>query len=89
MLDCNGIMWKLRMIKSQAELEYMREASRITCASYEYLLDNVRTGMTEKEIHKIVQIGMIREGCEVDNFVVVTAGDMRYSSMESMAPRIM
>lgn len=80
-VDCNGIMWKLRMIKSQAELEYMREASRITCASYEYLLDNVRTGMTEKEIHKIVQIGMIREGCEVDNFVVVTAGDMRYSSM--------
>lgn len=75
------IIWKLRMIKSPAELEYMREASRITLAAYDYLLERVKVGMTEKEIHKIVEVGMIQEGCEVDNFVVVTAGDMRYSSM--------
>lgn len=76
-----GVVWKLRMLKSPAELDCMREASRMTLAAYDYLLERVSVGMTEKDIHKIVEIGMLQEGCEQDNFVVVTAGAMRYSSM--------
>ena len=75
------IIWKLRMVKSHAELACMREASRLTLAGYHYMLERVHAGMTEKDVHKLVEIGMLQEGCEQDNFVVVTAGDMRYSSM--------
>ena len=75
------ITWKLRMVKSPKELEYMKEATRITCCGFEELVKRVKVGMTEREMHKIVASTMMEEGCEQEYFLLIGAGKNRYNIM--------
>jgi len=79
-----GITWELRMVKSPAELECMKEATRITCCGYEALISNARKGMTEKEMQMIVASEMMSQGCEQEYFLSIGAGPERYSIMNPL-----
>jgi Xaa-Pro aminopeptidase len=48
--DASGLIWSLRMAKSKAEIEHIRKACGILNEAYVELLDNLREGMTEKEV---------------------------------------
>jgi len=83
--SCSGVMWELRMLKSSKELEFMREACRITDAGYNALLKVVKAGMSEKEIQKIVARAMMDEGGELQGFLIVNSGSERYNMMNPWA----
>lgn len=80
-VNATDITWKLRMVKSPRELAYMKEASRLTCCGFEALIKQVKAGMTEREMHRIVATEMMREGCEQEYFLLIGAGRERYNIM--------
>jgi Xaa-Pro aminopeptidase len=63
-VDASDILLTLRAIKSEAELERMRMACRITVRGFNRALDEVRVGMTVLEVAHLVRKHMIDEGAE-------------------------
>ena len=60
------LMLDLRMIKSENELACQREAARITHLTFDYVLENIRPGMTETQVvglalGKMHELGADRE----------------------------
>lgn len=76
--SCSGLMWILRRVKSKKEIEYMKEACRITDASFDALVKTIKAGMSEKEVRKIMGRTMLDEGADLDGFIVVVSGKDRY-----------
>jgi Xaa-Pro aminopeptidase len=52
--SCASLMWRLRMIKSPQEIAYLKEACRISDSAFNAMIKNVKEGMTEKDIQKIM-----------------------------------
>jgi Xaa-Pro dipeptidase len=70
MQDCdfvNGseILWRLRLIKTPLEIEYLRKACEITGKAYEYVFRSLRVGMTEKESCRLLVEGMVKGGADI------------------------
>jgi len=62
----DDIVNDLRMIKTENELACMKEAARITAAAFDYVIENMRPGMTESQVvglalGKIHELGAERE----------------------------
>jgi Xaa-Pro aminopeptidase len=76
--SCSGLMWKLRRVKSKKEIEYMKEACRITDVSFDAVVKAIKVGMNEKEVRKIMGRTMLDEGADLDGFIVVGSGKDRY-----------
>jgi Xaa-Pro aminopeptidase len=53
-IDASDLFWGVRMVKSNAEVEYMRKACSISSQAFEACFKNVRPGMTEKDAAKIL-----------------------------------
>jgi len=47
--DASGLIWKLRAVKSEAELEYVRRACKINCDMYSVAFNSVFPGKTTEE----------------------------------------
>jgi Xaa-Pro aminopeptidase len=53
-IDASDLLWGLRMVKSDAEVEYMRKACSISSQAFETCFNTVKPGMTEKDAAKIL-----------------------------------
>ena len=53
-VDVAPTLWRLRAIKSELEVDKLREAARITMEGYRAGFDAVREGMTEKELAAVI-----------------------------------
>lgn len=62
--DAAGMVERLRMVKSPAEIAHIEEACRITEAGMQAAIDNFRIGMTEAELAAHVHFEMTRLGSE-------------------------
>ena len=62
--DADGMVERLRMVKSPAEIAHIEEACRITEAGMQAAIDNFRIGMTEAELAAHVHFEMTRLGSE-------------------------
>jgi Xaa-Pro aminopeptidase len=56
------VLWNIRMIKSQHEIERLRHSAQITNRAQEGLRDYVHPGMNELEIGKFLRLAQIEEG---------------------------
>lgn len=70
-VDASEVLIRLRMIKSQAEIDLIRRACRITGKAFEKLFSTVKLGMTEREILKMMFIYMLEEGADMPGFATV------------------
>lgn len=70
----SGAIWKLRCIKSPREVEYMREACRITDKAVEAAIDVIREGISEREVGKTLGITMLQEGADIPRSLSVSSG---------------
>ncbi len=52
-VDASSLFWKLRMVKSMAEVKLARKACQITSKAFQVCFESIATGMTEKEIGEI------------------------------------
>lgn len=63
-IDCTGIVEKLRLIKSQYEIDIMKKAARATEAGMRAGLDAVQVGATENDIAAEIHHAMFKAGGE-------------------------
>ncbi len=68
------VLYSLRAVKSSAEIEYMRQAQALTDETFEYILDYIRPGKTEKAISLEMEFYMRKRGSEgvAFDFIVVS-----------------
>lgn len=63
-IDGSDIMWKLRIKKSEAEIDCLRKSGEIASKSFDVLFDNLREGMTERDIAQILITTFMKLGAD-------------------------
>ncbi len=79
-----GPIWKLRSIKSHREIEYMREACRISDKAVEAVVNFVQEGKTEKEMGRILGTTMLEEGADMPRSLSVSSGVGSYDVLNGL-----
>ena len=70
------IIEEMRSIKNREELVYIKEAQKLTDKTFEYILNNIKEGRTEKEIMLDMEFYMRRLGSEGVSFdFIVVSGE--------------
>jgi Xaa-Pro aminopeptidase len=75
--DGSEVIWRQRMIKSEAEIALIRRACAITSRAYARLFDEVHEGMTEEEVARTFVRIHAEEGSGV-TWMVITSGPGNY-----------
>jgi Xaa-Pro aminopeptidase len=78
-IDASNILWELRMMKSEAEIDCIRKACEITSKAFEKCFSDISSGMTEKEATKILYDTTVEEGGS-SVWVVGNSGPYNYES---------
>jgi Xaa-Pro aminopeptidase len=78
LIDAAPAIWRVRMRKSEAEIECLRRACAIVDATYEQLFAEVRAGMTEREIARRVGVLMLENGADRVGWIMMTSGQGQY-----------
>jgi Xaa-Pro aminopeptidase len=80
-VDGSDAIWALRMIKSTAEAEVMREVCDHTCEAFRVGFDALRGGMTERELAGIILAEMARLTNSRPGFIGIRSGRLKYTMM--------
>jgi len=73
----DSLVMSLRMIKSDAEIACMRYAGQITAKTFDYVLENIKPGMTELQVRGLAVGKMYELGAENEsypNWILAGAG---------------
>ena len=84
-VDAAEALWGLRIIKSPAEIAYLRRSAAIASVAYRELFAGVRPGMTEQDVFAAFVASTIRQGAERPGYVPVHSGAGHYHRI-SMGP---
>src|SRR5207247_10114754 len=75
LVDAANLLWRLRMVKSEAENDRIRRACRITARAYDRFFPQAEVGMTEVELGRLFQRAAAAEGAQSSAcFVLVGRG---------------
>jgi Xaa-Pro dipeptidase len=74
-VDGAELIWKLRMIKSESELDRVRIAARAASRAAERAFGEIKEGMTEIEFAHLIGLRMMEEGASRPHIIVCTSGD--------------
>jgi Xaa-Pro dipeptidase len=77
-VDAADLLWKLRLTKSPAEIEYLRRSNEITSTAYSETFATLREGMTEREIYAAWVMSAFRQGAERPGYLPMTSGEGNY-----------
>ncbi len=74
--DCSQSIWNLRMIKSPAEIELLREAGRIAVKAHIELMKATRPGMHEYELAALYEYFCKKEGAQnLAYYMIICSGE--------------
>ena len=79
LVDCNSVLFELRLVKSQFEINSLTEVARIADAAYETLMQADLVGMTEIQAAVIIEGAARREGAEHIIFNVFGSGERTHT----------
>ncbi len=79
--DASPLIWRLRMVKSPAEIARIERACRIGSDAYAALPGQLSAGMNEHEIARIFRTELTRQGADAIPFMAVTAGAGGYDQI--------
>lgn len=82
-VDAASIIWKQRLIKSEAEITAHRQACDIADKAYTAAFSQAREGMSEKEVARIFGQTIFKEGGE-QGFCIVLSGSGNYGRVAGM-----
>ena len=89
-MDVAPLLWKMRAIKSEAEMVYMRRVCQINCAMYDIAFNSVILGKTtEEDVFRTMAKAAFEMGCMAYDTMGIRSGADRYGHGNSMpTPRI-
>ena len=77
-VDASDAIWALRMRKSAAEVDCLRESCRVTDSAFERLFPALRPGMTERDIARLMGQLLLEEGADRVGWIMMTSGRGQY-----------
>ncbi len=75
--DKSNMVWKLRMIKDETELNYMRRAAELTSEGMKAAIQTVKAGLREFEVAAEIEYAMRRRGSGGVAFDTTVASGVR------------
>jgi Xaa-Pro aminopeptidase len=81
----SGPIWKLRSIKSPLEIQYMKEACRITDKAIEAAVDFIQEGRSEKEVSMVLGMTMMKEGADFPRSLSISSGVGNYDVINGLS----
>ncbi|MBV8911838.1 MAG: aminopeptidase P family protein [Acetobacteraceae bacterium] len=82
-VDASALMFRLRMVKSQAEIARIGAAAATVSAGFAALPGQIRSGMTEREACRSLQIDLVRRGIEKIPYMIAASGPGGYETINS------
>lgn len=77
-VDAAPAIWPLRLRKSPAELDSMREACRVTDAALARFFTELRPEMTERDMARLLGQYLLAEGADAIDWIMLTSGQGNY-----------
>jgi Xaa-Pro aminopeptidase len=77
LVDASSMLWNLRMIKSEVEIECIRQACDFVDRAYAHTFRSFQPGMNERDIFRIMQDSLHKSEGD-DTFLVITSGEGNY-----------
>ena len=74
-IDASPILWELRMIKSNAEIDKIKHICKITSDAYENLPCLIKVGDSEIDVAGKLKIDLISRGVDTISFLPVVSGE--------------
>ena len=74
-IDASSILWELRLIKSNAEIDKIKHICKIVSNSFENLPSLINKGDTERDIAKKMKIDLISRGADSIPYLPVISGE--------------
>lgn len=81
MIDVSTSVREIRSVKSAAEVAKIRFACEVTAASFDYLREYLRAGMTEREACKAMHLEMLRLGADSCPYLISASGQGGYDNI--------
>lgn len=78
LVDAGSLLWDLRMIKSEREIEALRKACDATTKAFERGFSELKPGMTERELAGIIMAELALQTNELPGFLMVRSGKLKY-----------
>ncbi len=72
-IDFANVVEKLRLVKTEAEIDLIKKAVEITDKAYSYVIENVKPGMTEMEVKLMAENQHMLLGAESQSFSAIVA----------------
>jgi Xaa-Pro dipeptidase len=82
-VDASAMMFRLRMVKSGAEIARIRAAAQIVSAGFEVLPGLLRLGMSERDACAALQMELVRRGIEKIPYMIAASGPGGYETISS------
>ena len=73
-IDASSILWELRLIKSNAEIDKIKHICKIASNSFENLPSLINKGDSERDIAKKMKIDLISRGADSIPYLPVISG---------------
>lgn len=77
LVPVSGVIEKLRLIKTDAEIKIIKEAADIADAAFKHILDFIRPGITELEVANELEFFMRKSGAVSSSFDTIVASGYR------------
>ena len=85
-VDAMPLIKKVRLIKSELELERIRKSAKINAAAYERFFSKFKVGMTEREAANLLAGYMCEEGADRPFFVLVRTAERMLNGLSCAFP---
>ena len=85
LIETEGLIENARIVKDEEETNFIQKACEITDKSFEYIIRNIKEGMTEKDIAFEIEKFMIKNGADGIAFDFIVASGEN-SSMPHAVP---
>ncbi|MFD1736422.1 M24 family metallopeptidase [Bacillus salitolerans] len=77
LVPITGVIEKLRLIKSEAEIKILKEATEIADAAFKHILTFIRPGKSELEVSNELEFFMRKQGAASSSFDIIVASGYR------------
>lgn len=77
LVPVSGLVEKLRLIKTDAEIKILKEAADIADAAFKHILDFIRPGITELDVSNELEFFMRKAGATSSSFDTIVASGLR------------
>jgi Xaa-Pro aminopeptidase len=85
LVPVSGVIEKLRLIKTPAEIKILKEAADIADAAFKHILDFIKPGKTELEVSNELEFFMRNAGATSSSFDIIVASGYRSSLPHGVA----